>query len=64
MEEHEALVKQVLARLECQDLAISLKTSMLHVDIVEFLRFIVGKSGVTMGEKRLKVSSIREPHSR
>jgi len=43
MEEHEALVKQVLARLECPDLAVSLKRSALHVDPVEFLGYIVGK---------------------
>jgi len=37
MEEHEALVKQVLARLEHHDLAVSLKKSVFHVDTVEFL---------------------------
>jgi len=64
MEEHEALDKQVLARLERHDLAISLKKSVFHVHTVEFLGYIVGKAGVTMSEKRLQVSSIGEPHGR
>jgi len=54
MEEHEALVKQVLARLECHDLAVSVKKSVFHVDTVEFLGYIVGKSGVTMSEKKVE----------
>jgi len=37
MEEHEVLVKQVLARLERHDLPVSLKKSVFHVDTVEFL---------------------------
>jgi len=56
MEKHEALVKQVLARLEGNDLAVSLKKSMFHVDTVEFLGYIVGRRGVTISEK--KVASI------
>ena len=64
IEEHEALVKQVLARLERHDLAISLTKSVFHVDTVGFLGYIVGKAGVSMSEKRLKVSSIGEPHGR
>jgi len=54
MEEHEALVKQVLARLERHDLALSLKKSVFHVDTVEFLEYIVGKSGLTMSEKKVE----------
>ena len=54
MEEHEALVKQVLAWLECQDLAVLLKISMFHVDTVEFLGSIVGKSVVTMSGKKVE----------
>jgi len=54
MEEHEALVKQVLARLERHDLAISLKKSVFHVDTVEFLGYIVGKAGVTMSEQKFE----------
>jgi len=54
MEEHEALVKQVLARLEYHDLAVSLKKSVFHVDTVEFFGYIVGKTGVTMSEKRIE----------
>jgi len=48
MEEHESLVKQVLARLERHDLAVSIKKSVFHVDTVEFLGYIVGKAGLTM----------------
>jgi len=58
MEEHETLGKQVLARLERHDLVVSLKKTVFHVDTVEFLRFIVGKSGVKMSEK--KVENIRK----
>jgi len=53
IEEHEALVKQVLALLECHDLAVSLKKSVFHVDSVEFLRDIVGKCRVTTSEKKV-----------
>ena len=54
MEEHKALVKQVLARPERHDLAVSLKKSVLHVDTVEFLGYIVGKAGVTIREKKVE----------
>jgi len=54
MEEHEALVKQVLARLERHDLAVSLKKSLFHVDTVEFFGYTVGKAGVTMSEKKVE----------
>jgi len=54
MEEHEALVKQVVVRLEHHDLAVSLKKSVFHVDTVEFLGYIVGKSGVTISEKTVE----------
>ena len=37
LEEHKLLVKQVLARLERYDLAVSLKIFVFHVDTVEFL---------------------------
>jgi len=53
-EEHEALVKQVLAWLEHHDLAVSLKKSMFHVNTVEFLGYIVGTSGLTMSEKKVE----------
>jgi len=52
MEEPEALVKQVLARLERLDLAVSLKKSVFHVDTVAFLGYNVGNSCVTMSEKK------------
>ena len=54
MEEHEALVKLVLATLERHDLAVSFKKSMFHVNTVKFLGYIVGKSGVTMSEKKVE----------
>jgi len=53
-EEQEGIFKQVLARLEGHDLAISLTNSVVHVDTVEFLGFIVGKSGITMSEKKVE----------
>jgi len=56
MEEHDALVKQVLARLERHDLAASFKKSVFHVDTGEFLGYIVGKAGVTMSEKKVESS--------
>jgi len=43
IEEHEALVKQVLARLERYNLAVSFKKSVFHVDRAKFLGHIVGK---------------------
>jgi len=54
IEEHETLVKQVLAKLESHDLAVSLKKSVFHVETVEFLRYMVGKNGVTMSEKKVE----------
>jgi len=54
MEEHEAQGKQVRARLESHDVAVSLRKSMFHVDTVEFLGYIVGKSDVTMSENKVE----------
>jgi len=54
MEEHEGLGKQVLGRLECYDLVGSLKKSVFHVDIVEFLGYIEGRSCVTMCRKKVE----------
>jgi len=48
MKEHEAVVKQLLSRLEHHLLAVSLKKSVFHVNTVEFLEYIMGKNGVTM----------------
>jgi len=53
IEEHQSVVKHILARLERHDLAVFLKISLFHVDRVEFLAYIVGKSGVTISEKKL-----------
>jgi len=64
MDEQEALVKQVLARLERHDLAVFLKKSVFHVDTVEFLGYIVGKSGVTISEKKVEsILNWRAPRS-
>jgi len=54
MEEHEALVKQVVAWLERHDLAVSLTKSIFHVHKVEFLGYIVGKCGLTMSAKMVE----------
>ena len=54
MEEHEAIVKQVLAKLEHDDLPVSLKKSVFHVYTVESLGYMVGKSGVTMSERKVE----------
>ena len=54
LEDPKTLIKQVLARLEQHDLAISLKKSVFHVDMVEFLGYIVGKDGVTMSKKKVE----------
>ena len=64
MEEHETLVKQVLARLERHDLAVSLKKCVFHVDTVEFLEYIVRKCGVTTREKKVEsILNWRAPRS-
>ena len=44
LEDHKALIKQVLARLERHDLAIWLKRSVFHVDTVEFLGISLEKT--------------------
>jgi len=54
IEEHDTLVKQVLARLERHDLTVSLKKSMFHVDTVEFLGYLVGTGGVSMTERQVE----------
>jgi len=48
IEEHETLVRQVIARLVRHDLVVSLKKSVFHIDRVEFLWYIVGKNGLTI----------------
>jgi len=54
IEANEALVKQVLARLEGNDLAVSLKKSVFHVEPVECRGYMVGKRGVTISEKKVE----------
>jgi len=51
---HEALVKQVLARLERHNLTLSLKKCVSHVDTVEFLEHMVSKNAVTMSQKNVE----------
>ena len=64
LEDHKALIKQVLARLERDDLAISLKKSVFHVDTVEYLGYVVGKDGVTMSKKKVEsILSWKPPQS-
>ena len=62
LEEHKLLVKQVLARPEPHDLAVSLKESIFYVDTVEFLGHIVGKKGVTNSEKKGERIRNWKPH--
>ena len=64
LEDHKELTKQVLARLERQALAISLKKSLLNVDTVQFLGYIVGKDGVQMSKKNVEsILSWKAPRS-
>ena len=64
LEDHKALIKQVLAGLERYDRASSLKKSMVHVDTVEFLGYIIGKDGVTMSKKKVEsILSWKPPRS-
>jgi len=50
MEDHIKLVQKVLDRLEQHDLAVSLKKSVFHQEEVEFLGYIVKRSGVTISD--------------
>ena len=62
LEDHKALIKQVLAQLERHDLPISLKKSVFHLDTVEFLGYILGKDGVTMSKKKVEgILSLKAP---
>ena len=64
LKDHKALIKQVLARLERHDFAMSLKKSVFDVDTVEFLGYIVGKDGVTMSKKKIEsILSWKAPQS-
>ena len=64
LDNHRALIKQVLARLERHDLAISVKKSVFHIKMVEFLGYIVGKDGATMRKKRLRASGFGKHRGR
>ena len=64
LEDHRALTKQVLVRLEQHNLAISIKKSVFHVDTVEFPRYIVRKDRVTMSKKKVeRIWSWKGPRS-
>ena len=52
--EHKILVKKVLERLEQQDQAVSLKKSVFHTKMVEFLGYIVGTDRVTMSKQKVE----------
>jgi len=54
MEDHIKLVQQVPERNEQHDLAVSLQRSVCHQEEVEFLRYIVKTSGVTMADRKGK----------
>ena len=54
LQEHEKLVKQVLARLEKHHLAVSLTKSVFHVRTVELLEYIVNTVGVTISERKVE----------
>jgi len=54
MEDNIKLVQKVLDRLEQHDLAVSLKKWVFHQKEVEFLRYIVKTSGVTMSDRKVK----------
>jgi len=63
-EERIELVKQVLAKLEEHQLAVSVIKSVFHVESVQFLEYIVGINGVTMSEEKVEsVMNWRAPRS-
>ena len=51
-EDHKALVRKVLAKLEEHQLAVSIMKSSFHVLSVEFLEYIVAVDGVTISERK------------
>jgi len=54
MDDHIKLVQKVLDRLEQQHLRVWLKKSVFHQEAIEFLRYIVKTSGVTMSDRKVK----------
>jgi len=54
MEDHIKLVQKVLDRLKQHDLAVLLKKSVFDQEEVEFLGYIIMRSGVTMGHRKVK----------
>jgi len=54
MDDHIILVQKVLARLEQQDLAVSLKKALFHHEEVKFLEYIINTSGVSMRNRKVK----------
>ena len=64
LKDNKALIKEVLARLERHDLAISLNKWVFHVDTVEFLGYIVGKDRVTISKNKIEsIMSWKTPRS-
>jgi len=63
-EEHIELVKKVLAKLEEHWLAVLVTKLVFHVELVEFLGYIVGCDRVTMSERKVEsVMNWRAPQS-
>jgi len=54
MKDHIKLDQKVLDQLVQHDLAVSLKKSVFHQDVVEFLGYIVKTSGLTMSDRKVK----------
>jgi len=63
-EEHLELVKEVLAKLEEHQLAVSVTKLVFHVKSVEVLGYIVGSDGFRMSERKVEsVMNWRAPRS-
>jgi len=54
VEEHERLVKEVLARLDRAGLGINLQKSTFHTDSVEFLGYGISPQGIHMIDRKIK----------
>jgi len=52
--EHEVLVKEVLARLDKAELALSLHKSYFHTPVIEFLSYIISAEGIKMTERKVQ----------
>jgi len=54
IEEHERLVKEVLARLDRARLGINLQKSTFHTDSLEFLEYGISPQGIHMMDRKIK----------